>query len=106
MGAVLVAPASGRASELGDRIAERLCYPQSVRTLRLDAGDTVAYRASDRIAGDYRDIQGAEARAWFEKTPEGAVCRTPATSTLSLFFCAAVTDDDGTLRKGERRLCL
>ncbi|MEQ8817713.1 MAG: hypothetical protein RLO51_15540 [Thalassobaculum sp.] len=94
-----------RAGELGDRIAETLCYPPSATRLALSDDDGASYRQSDRLSGDYRDIQGADARAWFEKSPGGAVCRTPADSGLTLFFCAAVSHAGGVLTKDRARLC-
>jgi len=58
------------------------------------------------LTGDYRDIQGSDARAWFEVTDDGgARCRTPATTTLTLFFCAAVTLDGDQLVRKRVRLC-
>ena len=93
------------AAVLADRIAESLCYPPSVRALPLGRDEAEAYRRTDRMAGSYRDIQGADARAWFEKTSGGAVCRTPADTGLTLFFCAAVAQADGRLTKARPRLC-
>lgn len=57
------------------------------------------------MAGSYRDIQGVDARAWFEKSADGAVCRTPANTGLTLYFCAAVTQADDSLIKARPRLC-
>lgn len=96
---------AARADELGDRIAEALCYPPSARHLALTQEEEAAYRRSDRLAGDYRDIQGADARAWFAKAPGSAECRTPADGRLTLFFCASVTQSDDLLSREPRRLC-
>lgn len=57
------------------------------------------------MTGSHRDIQGPDARAWFVKSAGGAVCRTPADTALTLFFCAAVSHADDTLTKARPRLC-
>lgn len=98
------APPAG-AGELGDRIAEQLCYPPSARTMQLRDADLTLYRTTGRLDGDYRDIQGAEARAWFAKTPDGALCQTPAGSDLTLYFCAEVERSGAWLHRHPRRLC-
>ena len=95
------------ADPLGDRIAETLCYPPSAVTMPVTGTERDALLSPPPVAGDYRDIQGSEARAWFEILPDGtAQCRTPANSAMTLFFCASVTLDDGrVLKRGTRRLC-
>lgn len=99
------ARAATDASVLADRIAEALCYPSSTRALQLDEDEAATYRRSSRMAGSYRDIQGPDARAWFVKSADGAVCRTAADTGLTLFFCAAVSHADGSLTKARPRLC-
>ena len=103
--ALATAAGDARAGGLGDRIAEALCYPPSAVRIALSGDDEATYRRADRLAGRYRDIQGADARAWFEKSPRGAVCRTPADSGPTLFFCAAVSHTGGVLTKDRARLC-
>ncbi len=102
---LLPAAAPAGTPDLADRIAEALCYPPSVREMRLDPATDADYRRSARMAGAYRDIQGADARAWFRKTGDAAVCRTPANGDLTLFFCAAVSHGAGRLAKDRPRLC-
>lgn len=103
---LMLVSADARAKgSLADRITEHLCYPESATAMTLGARDSTAYRQAKTLTGIYRDIQGSDARAWFEKTPNGAVCRTPATSDLSLYFCAEVTHADVVLKRHPRRLC-
>ncbi|WPZ32840.1 hypothetical protein T8K17_16525 [Thalassobaculum sp. OXR-137] len=97
---------AARAEPLGDRIAEALCYPPSAETLDLTAGDRKRLLSAPPLEGAYRDIQGSEARAWFEVLPDGSArCRTPANSTMTVYFCAAVSLDETGLRRARRRLC-
>ncbi|NQW09671.1 MAG: hypothetical protein HQ481_07310 [Alphaproteobacteria bacterium] len=90
---------------LVSRITERLCYPPSAETMTLSSEEIAIYARSGRLTGAYRDIQGSDARAWFEKSTAGALCRTPATGDMALFFCATVTRDGLVLVRGPRRLC-
>jgi hypothetical protein len=90
---------------LGARIAERLCYPDSVDSITLSERDAATYRDSFTLSGDYRDIQGAEARADFTKKGPIAECRKPATATQPLLFCAKVMASGDRLIKGRPRLC-
>lgn len=106
LGALLIPTTSAAdTSRLADRIAETLCFPPSTREMRLDRGTAATYRGAVRLEGLYRDIQGPENRAWFEKTEAGAVCRTPADTGLTLFFCADVVLSAGKLVKRPARLC-
>ncbi len=100
------AAGSASADPLGDRIAESLCYPPSAERMALAPEDRARLLAAPPVTGDYRDIQGSEARAWFEVLPDGtARCRTPANSAMTVTFCAAVTLEADALRRAERRLC-
>lgn len=104
--ALFLSIGAARAGEpLANRITERLCYPLSAKAMTLTAREITAYISAQNLAGYYRDIQGSDARAWFEKSSAGAVCRTPATSDLTLFFCAEVNRDGATLSRQPRRLC-
>ena len=95
-----------RADPLGDRIAEALCYPPSAERLTIGDNDRHRLLSAPPVSGGYRDVQGPEARAWFEVLPDGtARCRTPANSALTLYFCATVTLRDGTLHRQSNRLC-
>ena len=102
---LLPAPATAGSSELADRIAEALCYPPSAREMRLEPAADADYRRTARMAGAYRDIQGADARAWFRKSGDAAVCRSPADSAMTLYFCAPVSHAPGLLTKARPRLC-
>jgi len=103
--ALLPAAVSAGTPDLADRIAETLCYPPSASEMRLDPATDADYRRTTRMAGAYRDIQGADARAWFRKTRDGAICRTPANGALTLYFCSAVSHGAGRLTKDRPRLC-
>lgn len=99
-------PAAAQDKEpLGARIAERLCYPDSVDSITLSDLDAATYRDRFTLSGDYRDIQGAEARADFTKKGPIAECRKPASATQPLLFCAKVTVSGDRLIKGRPRLC-
>jgi hypothetical protein len=102
---VLVQCGTVRAGDLGDRIAETLCYPPSTTVMRLSSDEMAVYRAARKVEGDHRDTEGPDARAWFTKTTTGAICRRPANWQLTLFFCAAVSDAGGVLTKAPPRLC-
>lgn len=100
------AAGSATAEPLGDRIAEFLCYPASVERLALDRAERDRLLAAPPVSGDYRDIQGSEARAWFNVLDDGtARCRTPANSAMTLYFCAPVALEGDHLRKTTPRLC-
>lgn len=99
-------PGAAIADRLGDRIAEFLCYPPSAGRMAIDAAERRRLLSAPPVTGDYRDIQGSEARAWFEVMPDGgARCRTPANSAMTLYFCAVVALEADTLYRAERRLC-
>lgn len=105
VGLISTASSAG-ADPLGDRIAETLCYPPSAARIPLSADERRRLRAAPPVTGDYRDIQGSEARAWFEVLADGSArCRTPANSAMTVFFCAPVSLEADALRRGERRLC-
>jgi hypothetical protein len=94
------------ADPLGNRIAEMLCYPPSAKTMAISDAERDRLYSAPPVSGGYRDIQGSDARAWFEVLDDGtARCRTPATGDLSLFLCSPVTVDRGMLRRGTNRLC-
>lgn len=94
------------AEPLGDRIAEFLCYPPSAERLEITTAERRRLLSHPPVIGDYRDIQGSDSRAWFEVLQNGtARCRTPATSALTLYFCAEVAIDGDNLVRRERRLC-
>lgn len=102
----LAAPGIAKGDPIGDRIAEELCYPPSAERLSILPEERKRLLSSPPITGDYRDIQGSDARAWFTVRADGtAVCRTPATTDLSLFFCAPVTLGPRALIRGPARLC-
>ncbi|MDF1793393.1 MAG: hypothetical protein P1U88_15875 [Thalassobaculaceae bacterium] len=104
VGLLAVVPA--RADPLGDRIAEYLCFPPSAERLAIDAREGARLLSQPPVTGDYRDIQGSEARAWFEVLKDGSArCRTPATSNMTLWFCAEVTLDGAILLRNRMRLC-
>ena len=109
--AVALAAAAGSttsagADPLGDRIAEYLCYPPSAERLAISGEERRRLRADPPVTGGYRDIQGSDARAWFEIRQDGtARCRKPANSALTVHFCAEVTIRDGNLVRNRLRLC-
>ncbi|MFX4222063.1 MAG: hypothetical protein ACMVO3_14410 [Thalassobaculum sp.] len=101
-------PASADAMDrrLGNRIAEFLCYPPSAERLAIDPAERDRLTSAPPISGAYRDIQGSEARAWFEILPDGSArCRVPANSAMSLYFCGSVTIRDGALVRDTMKLC-
>ena len=103
--ALLVQCGTAQASDLGERIAETLCYPPSTTVMQLSSDEEAVYQATKRIDGSHRDTEGPDARAWFSKTSTGAACRRPANWQLTLFFCAVVSHADGVLTKARPRLC-
>ena len=98
-------PAPAAELPLGDRIAEQLCYPDTAEKLELNVQDAAEYASSFTMTGAYRDIQGAEGRADFTKTGPIAECRSYASPTQELFYCAKVSLRDDVLTKGRARLC-
>jgi hypothetical protein len=101
------AQAQDRAEDgtLGDRIAERLCYPDSAEKLDLSTEEAAQYASSFGMSGAYRDIQGAEGRADFTKKGPIAECRWWASVSQELFYCAKVSLRGAVLTKGRARLC-
>lgn len=98
--------ADPQADRIGDRVAEHLCYPPSAERLAIGAEERDRLLSAPPVSGFYRDIQGSQARAWFEVLPDGSArCRVPATSAMTLFFCGTVTLVDGGLVRDEMRLC-
>lgn len=103
---VFAAAGGAGADPLGDRIAENLCFPPSASRLALETADRRRLLSDPPVQGDYRDIQGSEARSWFEVLPDGtARCRTPANSAMTLYFCARVTLEADHLARDRKRLC-
>jgi hypothetical protein len=98
-------PAQAAEPPLGDRIAEQLCYPDATEELELSAQDASEYASSFAMTGAYRDIQGAEGRADFTKNGPVAECRSYASPTQELFYCAKVSMRGNILTKGRARLC-
>lgn len=98
-------PAQAAEASLGDRIAEELCYPDAIETLTLSEEDASEYASSFLMTGAYRDIQGAEGRAEFTKKGPIAECRSYASPTQELFYCAKVSLRGAALTKGRARLC-
>jgi hypothetical protein len=94
------------AEPLGDRIAEALCYPPSARRLEVSGAERARLLSAPPLTGAYRDIQGSEARAWFEVLENGtARCRRPANSAMTVWFCAEVTLDGDALVRDRIQLC-
>lgn len=100
-----VRPALAAEPPLGDRIAEQLCFPDATAKLELSAQDAAEYASSFTMTGAYRDVQGAEGRADFTKTGPIAECRSYASASQELFYCAKVSLRDTVLTKGQARLC-
>lgn len=99
-------PGDALGDRLGDRIAEYLCYPPSAERLAIGPGERVRLLSAPPVSGFYRDIQGSDARAWFEFLSDGSArCRVPATTTMRLFFCGSVTIGDGSLFRDTMILC-
>lgn len=104
--ATATARADPQADQIGDRVAEYLCYPPSAERLAIGPEERDRLLSAPPVSGFYRDIQGSQARAWFEVLPDGSArCRVPATSTMTLYFCGTVTVGDGFLKRDTMKLC-
>ncbi|MCR9070331.1 MAG: hypothetical protein NXI18_01300 [Alphaproteobacteria bacterium] len=94
------------ASQLGNRIAEYLCFPPSAERLAIHPAEHDRLLSAPPVFGSYRDIQGSEARAWFEIMPDGSArCRVPANSAMTLYFCGFVSVEDGYIVRDQMILC-
>lgn len=98
-------PALATEEQLARRIAEQLCFKGRGPTLDLTKEEVKTYKRSDSLLGSYRDSEGFDARSWFQKTREKAVCKVAARSNLTLFFCEDVVLDGDKLTKGPKTLC-
>ena len=101
-----LAPTWAVGEPLADRIAEFLCYPDSADGFSLEPEEIEALSAGGDATGSYRDIQGAEGRAWFRIRDGRMVCRVPATTDLTLFLCADVAVNETGLRRSRRYVCV